>query len=56
MMDSIKFRYLLNIEVDKNLETRLMDVYGSLNIVLYIYAEPRRVGRISTLSKTTTMP
>ena len=37
-MYSIAFRYLLNIEVDKKLETRLMNVYGKLNIDMYMKA------------------
>jgi hypothetical protein len=40
-MDSITFRYLLSLAVDKKLETRLMDVvtaylYGSLDIDIYM--------------------
>ena len=41
VMDSITFKYLLSLAVDKKLETRLMDVvtaylYGSLDIDIYM--------------------
>lgn len=43
VVDSIPFRYLLHIEVDKKLETRLMNVYGSLNIDMYMKVPVRLV-------------
>ena len=49
VIDSITFKYLLSLAVDKNLETMLMDIvtsylYGSLDTNIYIYEDPYGIG------------